>query len=188
MKGRVRWSTVTIALAVIAAMAMVSTAIGGPSLKKLVKKEVSKQISKATGPAGANGTNGTNGLDGTARAYAKVTPNSSFPCSPGCQVDFQKGIESVTHPSLGRYCVSAPAVNPDTVAAAVTVEWASTQDPEGNTSAMIRTSHIACPGAFEVITDRQPNIDVRNAADNGSTTVSGPADFADDVGFTIVIP
>ena len=48
MKRKVRWSYVTIALAMIAALAIASPAIGGPSLKKLVKKEVSKQIAEET--------------------------------------------------------------------------------------------------------------------------------------------
>ena len=189
MKASVRRSHVVIALGVIAAMVFVTPAIGGPSLKQLVKKEVSKQISKATGPQGPPGANGTNGLDGTARAYAKVTPHTSFPCSPECQVQFQKGVTSVTRPATGRYCVTAPAADPDTVAAVAGVEWGNTTSPEGNTSAMIRIAHLDCPaGTFEVVTERQPEVDVRNAADNGSETVSGPAVEVDNVGFTIVIP
>jgi len=53
MKGRARWSHVTIALALIAALAIAAPAIGGPSLKQLVKKEVSKQIAKANQKANA---------------------------------------------------------------------------------------------------------------------------------------
>jgi hypothetical protein len=45
---------VLIALAVIAALAIASPGFG-ISLRKLVKKEVSKQIAKATGPPGVNG-------------------------------------------------------------------------------------------------------------------------------------
>jgi hypothetical protein len=60
-----KWSTITIALAVIAAVAVASPALGGPSLrslvKKVVKKEVTKQISKASGPAGATGGAGAQG-------------------------------------------------------------------------------------------------------------------------------
>jgi hypothetical protein len=53
MKGRVRWSHVTIALALIAALAIAAPAIGGLSLKQLVKKEVSKQVAKANQKANA---------------------------------------------------------------------------------------------------------------------------------------
>ena len=67
MMGRAKWSHVTIALALIAAVAIAVPAIGGPSLKKLVKKEVSKQISKATGPAGPPGAQGTLVDDGRER-------------------------------------------------------------------------------------------------------------------------
>jgi hypothetical protein len=44
MKHGLRWSTVTIALAVIVVVALVTPALGGPSLKSLVKKEVAKQV------------------------------------------------------------------------------------------------------------------------------------------------
>jgi hypothetical protein len=68
MKWRARWSHVVIALAVIAAAAIAVPAFGGPSLKKLVKKEVSKQIAKATGPQGPPGTPGTAGQTGPSSA------------------------------------------------------------------------------------------------------------------------
>jgi hypothetical protein len=75
MKGRVRWSHVTIALALIAAVAIAAPAVGGSSattavtvskktLKKLIKKEVAKQVAKATGPAGPPGPQGQQGLQG----------------------------------------------------------------------------------------------------------------------------
>ena len=114
--GRVRWSHVTIALALIAALAIAAPAIGGPSLKKLVKKEVSKQISKATGPAGppgVNGTNGVNGADGTARAYALVKANA-----PGAvdTVDESRSKNitdaNVTHPSNGSWCFNGLPFTP----------------------------------------------------------------------------
>jgi hypothetical protein len=89
MKWRARWSHVTIALAVIAALAIASPALG-LNIKKLVKKEVSKQIAKATGPPGANGingingVNGTNGADGTAEVAspARLVFNDSDPGDP----------------------------------------------------------------------------------------------------------
>jgi hypothetical protein len=190
MRRRPRWSHVVISLGVIAALAIAMPAFGvSISIKKAIKKEVAKQISSAKGPAGSNGTNGTNGLDGTARAYAKVPANDAIPCSPGCMVQFAKGVSGVTHPSLGIYCVTAPGVDPAAVAPAVTVEWGSTASPEGNASAMVRTSHTDCPGAFEVITDRQPSTTVCTSGACGSTaSVAGDASTADDVGFTIVIP
>jgi hypothetical protein len=188
MREKVRWTHVTIALAVIAALAIAAPALGGPSLKKLVKKEVAKQIAKATGPAGpagpagspgANGTNGADGTDGTARAYARVTSHALLSCVLGpfadeCSVSHTKGVAAVIHPSVGNYCVEAPGISSASVPAAVTVDWQGTSSPEGNASAMTRDA-VNCPtGWFQVITER-----------HGATT---DAAEADNVGFTIVIP
>ena len=53
---RPKWSTVTIALAVIAALAIASPVFGlSGSIKKAIRKEVAKQIGTAKGPAGAPG-------------------------------------------------------------------------------------------------------------------------------------
>jgi hypothetical protein len=57
-------------LALIATLAIVSSAVGGPSLKSLVKKEVSRQLAGKTGPQGPPGTNGTNGTNGSPAASA----------------------------------------------------------------------------------------------------------------------
>src|SRR5512147_2997104 len=125
MKGRVRWTHVTIALALIAALAIAAPAIGGPSLKKLVKKEVAKQIGKATGPPGPPGpagANGVNGTDGTARAYARVVSHIMDNCSDGngqCTFDHAKGVTSVTKLGDGQYCVHTPGISPNAVPAAV---------------------------------------------------------------------
>jgi hypothetical protein len=62
--NRLRVATVGVAAVAIAALA-VSPALGGPSLKKLVKKEVAKQISKATGPTGQQGVQGLQGAQGS---------------------------------------------------------------------------------------------------------------------------
>jgi hypothetical protein len=64
MRRRVRLSRVTIALAVIAAIAIAAPAMGGPSLKKLVKKEVAKQLKNKQGPQGPQGAPGTPGTPG----------------------------------------------------------------------------------------------------------------------------
>ena len=191
MKWRVRWSHVTIALALIAAVAIAPPAIGGPSLKSLVKKEVAKQIGKATGPPGANGINGVNGIngaDGTARAYATVRPHETFPCAPGCTFLRSKGITSVTRTDTGRYCVTAPGIDSASTTGAVTVDWAATATPEGNSSALIDSGANCGLGQFSVVTERQSPTDVRNAANNGTTSVAGNAVDSDSVGFTIVIP
>lgn len=93
---RPKWRTVTVALALIAALAIASPAIG-VSIKKLVKKEVAKQISKAQGPVGPPGA------DGTARAGARVVgSDASF--SPGTAFG---GIEA-TKSAAGGYCIRVP--------------------------------------------------------------------------------
>jgi hypothetical protein len=82
MKWRPKWSTVTIALAVIAALAIASPALGiSGSIKKAIRKEVSKQIANATGPAGANGTNGKDGTDGApaTKLFAAVDQDCTGP-------------------------------------------------------------------------------------------------------------
>jgi hypothetical protein len=62
MKRSKKWSLVATALAVIVAVAIVSPALGGPSLRKLVKKEVARQIDNA--PAGPQGQPGPPGQPG----------------------------------------------------------------------------------------------------------------------------
>ena len=58
MKDR-RMLAIGVAALVLVAL-LVSPAIGGPSLKKLVKKEVSKQLKGKQGPQGAPGVAGAN--------------------------------------------------------------------------------------------------------------------------------
>ena len=120
MRRRARWSHVTIALAVIAAVAIATPAIGGSSgdstatsaatakkkLKKLVKKEVAKQLKNKQGPPGPpgqNGQNGQDGQDGTALAGARVVgTDASF--SPGTAFG---GIEA-SKSAAGGYCIRVP--------------------------------------------------------------------------------
>jgi hypothetical protein len=49
--------------AIVLAAIVISPAIGGPSLKKLVKKEVSKQLANKQGPQGPAGQQGPAGAD-----------------------------------------------------------------------------------------------------------------------------
>jgi hypothetical protein len=179
MKRRVKWSHATIALALIAALAIAAPAIGGSSLKKLVKNEVSKQIGKATGPQGppgangTNGTNGTNGADGTARAYVRVDSNSGTDCSTGCRMLDSKGISDVTYAGGGDYCVHATGISSADEPAIVSVDWSFTDNPEGNGSVMYADS---CDDTgFKVHTER-------------IATANATADATDTVGFDVLIP
>jgi Collagen triple helix repeat (20 copies) len=196
-------------LALVAAVAIASPAIGGPSLKKLVKKEVAKQLAGKTGPqgpqgpagpAGAQGAPGTPGAPGapgapgTARAYAEIQPRGSGGCGVDpppqpCLFDRDNGISNVTWTGTGIYCVVAPGIDPLEVAAVVGVDWNETDDPEGNASAMSAGECTVAAGTgFQVRTDYQFVTAVRNAADTGSATVAGNAGASNDVGFNIVIP
>ena len=58
------------ALALIATLAIISTAVGGPSLKSLVKKEVTKQLAGKTGPQGPPGPQGVPGNTGASGSPA----------------------------------------------------------------------------------------------------------------------
>ena len=189
MKGRVRWSHVTIALTLIAALAIAAPAIGGPSLKKLVKKEVAKQIGKATGPPGPAGANGVNG---TARAHARVVSHLMDSCSDGngqCTFDHAKGVRSVTKLGDGQYCVHTPGISPNDVPAAVSVDLESTAMPTGDASVSVAPNDTACGAdSFFVVTDRQPVVHVNQNGGTLNADVAGPAVEDNSVGFTIVIP
>jgi hypothetical protein len=156
----------------------ISPALGGPSLKQLVKKEVAKQLKKKkrgpSGPAGAPGAQGPQGTAGTARAYGLISP-AVHPTA--ASVFFSKGISApVAHPSIGLYCVSAPGVDPDTTVAVVSAEAATTVSPEGNATAQYFNHGAGCAaGTFPVETWMFPN-------GTSDSTLSN------SVGFTIVIP
>ena len=191
MRRRVRWAHVTSALALIAALAIAAPAIGGPSLKKLVKKEVAKQIGKATGPPGSPGPAGANGVNRTARAYARVVSHLMDSCSDGngqCRFDHAKGVTSVTKLGLdGWYCVHTPGISPNAVPAAVSVDLESTAMPTGDASVSVAPNDTACGAdSFAVVTDRQPSVTVDQGG--GTAEVAGNAVESNSVGFTIVIP
>ena len=107
---RPKWSTVIVALALIATLAIASP-VFGVSIKKLVKKEVAKQISKAQGPTGPPGPPGQ---DGTARAGALVIgSDASFASGTAFG-----GIEA-TKSAAGGYCIRVP-FTPRNIVASVT--------------------------------------------------------------------
>jgi hypothetical protein len=53
------------AVAIVTGLVIVSPVLGGPSLRKLVKKEVAKQLANKAGPQGATGPQGAPGPQGT---------------------------------------------------------------------------------------------------------------------------
>jgi hypothetical protein len=177
---RRRIITMGVATAVLAIS--ITSLAPGVSVRKLVKKEVAKQIDKATGPtgpAGAPGAAGAAGAAGSARAYATVQPRGSAGCNgvmappQPCNFHHAKGITSVTYTAVGVYCVVAAGVNPTQVAAVVSVDFAETDDPEGLST--VQTDR-ECAGdtGFEVKTERI----------TGATTAAAN----DNTAFNILIP
>jgi hypothetical protein len=70
-----KWVLATLAIGtVLAFSATVVPALGGPSLKQLVKKEVARQLKGKTGPQGPPGTPGANGA--TSPSAASFVGNS----------------------------------------------------------------------------------------------------------------
>ena len=74
---RRRMITIGVAAAVLAIS--VTSLASGVSLRQLVKKEVTKQIAKATGPAGATGATGAAGAPGAAKAFGSITYTNDTP-------------------------------------------------------------------------------------------------------------
>lgn len=176
------WLQLGIAMALTLTLAVASPALGGPSLRSLVKQEVAKQVASVSkakgkrgprGPQGPPGTNGTNGAPGTARAYGLVTSQGFSACSPNCELSHSSGISNVTRTGVGLYCVFVPGVDAHDVSAVADAAFGPTSSPEGNGTAQTST-HCSGTPAFEVKTFRK--------------TGGADAVAADDVGFTILVP
>jgi hypothetical protein len=114
MNRSVKLSHLVLALAAIAALLLVSPALGGPSLKSLVKQEVSKQLAQTAkkkgkrgpagppGPAGAPGAPGAPGADGSAVAYAHINADGTLDAA------HSKNISGVAHNTPAHYyCIKA---------------------------------------------------------------------------------
>ena len=162
------------ALVLVAALALTSSALGGPSLHSLIKNEVAKQLSAAhvskkskrgpRGPQGPPGPPGANGADGTARAYGYV---NWLNCSGGppltCSIDRAKGVSSIqeTSSTSGVYCVNAPGLNSETSPAVATVEYT-----ESTTTGIVTWSRTtACSvGQYEFRTITPAGAQVSNVA------------------------
>ena len=176
------WLQLCAAMALTLTLAVVSPAIGGPSLRSLVKQEVAKQVASVSkakgkrgprGPQGPAGANGANGAPGTARAYGLVTSQALSACSPNCTLSLSSGISNVTRDGTGHYCVFVPGVDAHDVSAVADAAYGPTNSPEGDGTAQTST-YCFGTSAFEVKTFRK--------------TGGGNAAPADDVGFTIIVP
>jgi hypothetical protein len=132
---KIRWTHATIALAVVAAVSIAAPAIGGQSativvkkkkLKKLIKKEVARQIAKATGPAGTPGSTGATGPAGSAAAYALINGAGGTVTS---NLSSNITNANVTNPNVGVYCIGQLPFTPkNAVATPQATSTANTQD------------------------------------------------------------
>jgi hypothetical protein len=127
-----------------------------------------------------------------ARAYGVVIPNACDPV-PGqpdtCQVqEPTAGITRVFRPQTGVYCVRATGIDPENNPAAVSVDQANSQP--GRDAVVMTNTGYNCGGGmnFLVVTQRHPEVTVNQGGGQNNTTVSGPAEESNTVGFTIVIP
>jgi hypothetical protein len=141
-------------LVALVVVAVASPALGGPSLRSLVKKEVKKQLAGKTGPAGTNGTNGTNGANGTARAFAYV---DHFVCNAppddNCGVNStSKGVTSVVQKSVGKFCITVPGLSPDVAPAVATADFVNSFPSDNSHYVMTsgNTSGSCTAGQYEV--------------------------------------
>jgi hypothetical protein len=142
---------------VLVALAIASPALGGPSLRSLVKKEVKKQLAGKTGPAGTNGTNGTsgtNGANGSARAFAYV---DHFVCNAppddNCGVNAtSKGVSAVVQKSVGKFCLTVPGLSPDVAPAVATADFFNSFPSDNSHYVMTAgsTSGSCAAGQYEV--------------------------------------
>ena len=105
------------------------------------------------GPAGAPGSPGAPGLTGpagTARAYANVRTT----CPSNCVIENSSGVSQATRPNVGVYCVRAPGISGDAVAAVATPELVGSNPPTGATTVYVaRDGGADCTaGDFRVLT------------------------------------
>jgi hypothetical protein len=122
------------------------------------------------GPQGVQGPQGDDGLQGpagTARAYANVRTT----CAVTCNIENSTGISQVTRPSNGLYCVRAPGISGDGVAAVAAPEFVGSTSPTGEV-----TVYVARDGGGTC-----------TAGDFAVYTFEGTG-AANDIAFNILIP
>lgn len=115
-----------------------------------------------------------------ARAYARVDSGIGSDNLPHLEVSRTSGFTAVSSPTTGLYCLTpANGIDQQAEPAVVSVDWSTTNEPEGNASAMYQIGGgLNCAeNQFKVVTQRQ--------SVSGGTLVSVPAS---DIGFTIIVP
>jgi hypothetical protein len=172
MRRNRRWKYATIALAGLLAIAVASPAIGGPSLKTLVKKEVSKQISKATGPQGPSGPQGAPGQTGPAGPPMRAIALVDAEVSPVFAPDIPEiGFESITRAETGILCIVPSAgIDPSSDPPLITLEYNLSSGE--NFTAMWDIETGACDnGEYEIHTY---DADTGNPVDDAAFVIRVP--------------
>jgi len=151
-------------LVAIVVVAVASPALGGPSLRSLVKKEVKKQLAGKTGPQGAPGTNGTNG---TARAFGYVDKffcQGTLPFTCTATDPKSSNVTSIQQVATGHYCVTVSGVSSATTPAVATVD--NSESFPGNATNAVQWAALgsgACPTPkfeFDTFDPADPNANV----------------------------
>ncbi len=137
------WSMKWLAMGVLVTVAgamVVSPALGGPSLKSLVKKavkkEVTKQLGGKTGPAGAPGLAGA---PGSAAAYAEIQGGGGV----DEEGSFNVTDANVSDPAVGVYCIGGLPFVPRSAVA--TVQASSDDDTRDRITAVLVSSPSTNP-------------------------------------------
>jgi hypothetical protein len=144
MNRSVKLRHLVLAVVALAALLIASPALGGPSLRSLVKKEVAKQLAGKTGPpgaagaAGAAGAPGAAGANGTARAFGymdKFFCQGTLPFTCTATTPHSSNVTSIQQVATGHYCVTVTGLSPSTSPAVATVD-ASESFPGNATNAV----------------------------------------------------
>ncbi len=176
MKWRPRWSQVVIALGLIAALAIATPGFGiRQSLKRAIKREVARQIHKATGPPGA---------PGTARAYGRVSEVG--------EVSRDKNVVGVTNPDTGIWCIQlAGGIDMSTTVAVVGTDSSDNETSTGSSAVESAVEWVSggtdCPSdQIQVFTYLYDG----DGTDNTTDATNQPGDnlLVDNEPFSFVVP
>ena len=157
------------ALVVLVAVAVASPALGGPSLKSLVKKEVKKQLKGKTGPPGPQGAPGATGAPGGPIGGGLMTGRiigmgNSFPefASPSGRTNATSHVNAIT------LAANAPMTARNLTVLLVTTPLTGSQ----SRTFQLTVSGIAQPGMTCTIT-APPTGNGTSCTSSGTDTIPG---------------
>jgi hypothetical protein len=187
-----RTSAIAIAVgAAVLAATVISPALGGPSLRKLVKKEVARQISNATGPQGPQGPQGPSGTAATppgGTLQAGITLRGAFgPTAAGVSGAGHSAGEGV---SFGGYGLAArPQAHVIAVGGSATTECpgsaAAPSAIPGHLCLYLAKQSAITTGDQLIVTDPVTDNGINFNVETGVTTGFGDSKVG-TVGFKVV--